>query len=135
MEENMKIAFITNDGKDISQHFGRASHYLVLKVKDGQVIEREMRDKLGHNQYVKADEDPNHTQGSGMDSASHRKHHQMAEGIDDCDVLICGGMGRGAYQSMQAFGIRPVVTEHTDIYQALQEFLEGKLKDRTEKLH
>ena len=131
----MKIAFITNDGKTISQHFGRASHYLVVKVAEGQIIEREMRDKLGHHQYVKADEDVNHTQGSGMDSASHRKHHEMAEAISDCDVLICGGMGRGAYQSMQSFGIRPIVTDRKDIDQALQDFFEGNLKDLIEKLH
>ena len=131
----MKIAFITNDGNTISQHFGRASHYLVLNVKEGQVIEREMRDKLGHTQFAKDDHHPNHTQGSGMDSASHKKHQQMAETISDCDVIICGGMGRGAYQSMQAFGIRPIVTDHTDIDQALQDFFEGNLKDLTEKLH
>ena len=131
----MKIAFITDDGETISQHFGRASHYLVVKVAEGQIIKREMRDKLGHNQYVKAEEDPNHTQGSGMDSASHRKHHQMAEAISDCDVLICGGMGRGAYQSMQSFGIRPIVTDRKSIDQALQDFFEGNLKDLTEKLH
>ena len=131
----MKIAFITDDGETISQHFGRASHYLVVKVAEGQIIKREMRDKLGHNQYVKAEEDPNHTQGSGMDSASHRKHHQMAEAISDCDVLICGGMGRGAYQSMQSFGVRPIVTDRKSIDQALQDFFEGNLKDLTEKLH
>ena len=131
----MKIAFITDDGETISQHFGRASHYLVVKVAEGQIIEREMRDKLGHNQYVKAEEDPNHTHGSGMDSASHRKHHQMADAISDCDVLICGGMGRGAYQSMQSFGIRPIVTDRVNIDEALQDFFEGNLKDLTEKLH
>jgi len=131
----MKIAFITNDGKTISQHFGRATHYLVLKVVEGQVIEREMREKLGHNHYAKPGQEPNHTQGSGMDSASHRKHQQMAETISDCDILICGGMGRGAYQSMQSVGIRPIVTDRAEIDQALQDFVEGNLKDLTEKLH
>lgn len=131
----MRIAFITDDEKTISQHFGRAAHYLVVKVAEGQVIERELRDKLGHSQYAKDHHEPNHTQGSGMDSASHRKHQQMAEAISDCDVIICGGMGRGAYQSMQSFGIRPVVTDITDIDRALQAFLEDNLKDMTEKLH
>ena len=131
----MKIAFITDDGKSISQHFGRASHYLVVKVAEGQVIDREMREKLGHTNYAKDHHEPNHTQGSGMDSASHKKHQQMSEAISDCDVIICGGMGRGAYQSMQSVGIRPIVTDLTDIDQALQTFIEGNLKDMTEKLH
>ncbi len=131
----MKIAFVTDDGKTISQHFGRASHYLVVSATDGQVLEREMRDKLGHHQFAKEGDEPNHTSGSGMDSASHKKHEQMADSISDCDVIICGGMGRGAYQSMQAFGIRPIVTDHTVIDLALQDYFEGNLKDQTEKLH
>jgi len=94
-----------------------------------------MRDKIGHNQYVKKDKDVDHTQGSGMDAASHRKHGTMAEVIQDCDVLICGGMGRGAYQSMQSFGITPFVTDRMDIEEALQSYIEDKLVDQTEKLH
>lgn len=131
----MKIAFITNDGINISQHFGRASHYLVLELADRQVINREMREKSGHQQFVEPGNDPNHSHGSGMDAASHRKHELMAEVIEDCDILICGGMGRGAYQSMQSFGITPVVTDKTDIEEALQAYLQGDLKDQTEKLH
>ena len=131
----MKIAFITDDGQTISRHFGRAGHYLVVELAEGQVLKREMRDKMGHIHYVKKDKDVDHTQGSGMDAASHRKHGTMAEVIRDCDVLICGGMGRGAYQSMQSFGIKPYVTDHMDIEDALQAYLEDKLLDQTEKLH
>jgi len=131
----MKIAVITDDGKTISRHFGRASHYLVVEIAEGQVLKREMRDKIGHTHFVKEDKDVDHTQGSGMDAASHRKHGSMAETIQDCEVLICGGMGRGAYQSMQSFGIKPYVTDHMVVEEALQAFLEDNLTDQTEKLH
>ena len=53
----MKIAFITDDGKTISRHFGRAGQYLVVELAEGQILKREMRDKIGHNQYVKKDKD------------------------------------------------------------------------------
>ncbi len=131
----MKIAFITDDGKSISRHFGRASHYLVIEISEGQVLNREMRAKMGHSHFVKSDKDVDHTQGSGMDAASHRKHGEMAEAIQDCETLICGGMGRGAYQSMQSYGIKPFVTDKMDIDEALQAYLENKLVDQTEKLH
>lgn len=131
----MKIACITDDGKTISRHFGRANHYLVVEITEGQVLDRELRDKLGHTHFVEKDNEVDHTQGSGMDSASHRKHGTMAEVIQDCDVLICGGMGRGAYQSMQSFGIKPYVTDLIKIEEALQAYLEDKLVDQTEKLH
>ena len=44
----MKIAVVTDDGETISQHFGRAQHYVVLTIENGQVTGREMRDKFGH---------------------------------------------------------------------------------------
>ena len=134
----MKIAFITDDGKTISRHFGRAGHYLVVEVADGKEISREMRDKMGHNHFSQQGEHHHEHSagaGSGMDTESHGKHQSMAEAISDCQTLICGGMGRGAYQSMVTLGITPMVTQESEIDTALDEFLKGNLTDHTEMLH
>lgn len=133
----MKIAFITEDGETISQHFGRAPYYLVIEVDEGKVLNQEMREKLGHQQFAEEghQHDHGHDQGSGMGSASHEKHNRMAQAIQDCEVLICGGMGMGAYQSMQAFDITPLVTQLSAIDEALQAYLSGDLRDETERLH
>jgi predicted Fe-Mo cluster-binding NifX family protein len=132
----MKIAAITDDGKTISQHFGRAPYYLVVTVEAGKIVDRQLRDKLGHSQFTNqphALEQPG--QMHGMDAASHDKHLQMAEAIGDCEALLCGGMGMGAYQSMEARGIKPVVTEIRDIDQAVIAYVEGKIVDRVDWLH
>ncbi len=131
----MKIACITNDGKTISRHFGRASHYLVVTVEDGKITQRDMREKMGHSHFVDSGRHHQQEEGRGMDAASHKKHKNMAEAISDCDVLICGGMGRGAYQSMQTFNIRPIVTQRTDIDETLQAYLDGELQDEIGMLH
>jgi len=131
----MKIAFITEDGKTISQHFGRAPFYLVVEVKEGVIHDQEMRDKLGHQQFADQSHHQVNGQGSGTDQASHEKHNRMAQAIHDCEVLICGGMGMGAYQSMQAFGITPYVTQLTSIDEALQAFLTDELHDEIDLLH
>ena len=131
----MKIAFITDDGKTISQHFGRAPYYLVLEVEDGEVVNREMRDKMGHTHFKSDEHHHDSSKGSGMDAESHKKHTSMAQAIDDCETLICGGMGMGAYQSMQQVGIIPIVTDLINIDEALQAYLARDLKDQTEKLH
>lgn len=135
-ELTMKIAVITDDGKTISQHFGRAPFYMVLTIEEGKIVNREMRNKLGHNQFSAQPhaEEP-HEAGHGMDSASHDKHASMAEAIADCKVLLCGGMGMGAYDSMRRLNIQPVVTELHDIDAAAQAFIDGKLIDHTELLH
>jgi len=137
-ELTMKIAVITDDGKTISKHFGRAPYYLVLTIEEGKIVNREMRPKMGHNQFVSQEHAhsgaPNET-GHGLDSASHDKHAHMAEAIADCSVLLCGGMGRGAYESMHRLNIQPVVTDLRDIDTAVQAFIDGKLIDHTELLH
>lgn len=131
----MKIAFITDDGETISRHFGRASHYLVIEFEDGKEISRDLRNKLGHRQFINEEHSQEHGQLHGMSKASHNKHSQMFEVINDCDVLICGGMGMGAYQSMQSFGITPIVTEMSSISEVLQAYLDGNLQDQKEMLH
>lgn len=137
----MKIAFITDDGKTISQHFGRASQYLVVELEDGKETAREMREKLGHahfagqGQHEHEHGHENHGAGHGQDAHSHQKHARMAEAIADCEILVCRGMGTGAYQSMQTQGIRPVVTDITAIDDALAAYLAGNLADHPEKLH
>ena len=131
----MKIAVITDDGKTISQHFGRAPYYMVLTIEDGKIAGREMRDKLGHNNFSSEQHEEHHGQSHGMDAASHDRHAQMAEAIADCQVLLCGGMGMGAYQSMLQLNVQPVVTDLQDIEAAVQAYINGNIIDHTEKLH
>jgi predicted Fe-Mo cluster-binding NifX family protein len=135
-EINMKIAAITEDGKTISQHFGRAPYYLVLTIEEGKIVSREMRNKLGHSHFSGQEHtEQNLGAGHGMDSASHEKHVSMAQAIADCKALLCGGMGMGAYESMRQLNIQPVVTDIQDIDEAAQAFIDGKLIDHTELLH
>ena len=135
-QKHFKVAAITEDGQTISQHFGRAPYYLVATIENGQIVKREMRDKLGHSHFVSL----GHAEGQpeqphGMDAASHNKHLQMAEAIADCEALICRGMGRGAYESMQVRGIRPVVTDIAGIEDAIMAYITGSIIDQVEKLH
>jgi transcriptional regulator with XRE-family HTH domain/predicted Fe-Mo cluster-binding NifX family protein len=135
-ELTMKIAVITDDGKTISQHFGRAPYYLVLTIEEGKVTQREMRAKLGHQHFAaEGHSEEHHAAGHGFDAASHDKHVSMAEAIADCKAVLCGGMGMGAYESMRRLDIQPVVTDLRDIDEAAQAFIDGKLIDHTELLH
>jgi predicted Fe-Mo cluster-binding NifX family protein len=131
----MKIAIITDDGKSISQHFGRATHYMVLTIEEGKIINRELREKMGHNQFSGESHEENHGENHGMDEAHHDRHAQMAGSIADCEAIICGGMGMGAYQSMLRLNIKPVVTDLQDIDAIAQAYIAGKIVDHTEKLH
>jgi predicted Fe-Mo cluster-binding NifX family protein len=132
----MKIAAITDDGQTISQHFGRAQYYLVATVENGQIVKRELRHKLGHAHFANQPHEAEHpNQPHGMDAASHNKHMQMAEAIADCGVLLCRGMGMGAYESMKARAILPVVTDIESIDEAVLAYVDGDIVDRVDLLH
>jgi len=132
----MKIAAITDDGNTISQHFGRAAYYLVTTVENGQIVKRELRNKLGHTHFSNQPHyEAQPGQPHGMDAASHNKHIQMAQAIADCEALLCRGMGMGAYESMRTQGIRPVVTDIVNIDEAVMAYIQGNIVDQVERLH
>lgn len=135
----MKIAVITDDEQSISQHFGRAPYYVVATIENGQIVTRERRDKLGHAHFANephaAEPHEADPRGHGFDPAAQNRHVLMVEAIADCEVLLCRGMGAGAYESMKQAGIRPIVTDISGIDEAVQAYLEGKIVDRTDWLH
>jgi len=131
----MKIACITDDGRTISQHFGRAPFYVVLTIEDGEIVHREMVSKMAHPQAAAHETEEESAGRHGTGAASHEKHVSMAEVIRGCEALLCRGMGYGAYQSMQQVGIRPVVTDIIEIDEAVRAYIEGRLEDHPEKLH
>lgn len=132
----MRIAVVTDDGKTISRHFGRATHYLVALVEDGQIASREMREKVGHGRFADQPHDVEHRgQRHGTGPHAQARHDQMVETIADCQALICGGMGYGAYEHMKQRGIRPIISDIIDVDQAVIECAEGRIIDHFDQLH
>jgi predicted Fe-Mo cluster-binding NifX family protein len=133
-EKNMKIAAVSDDGTTISQHFGRAMFYVVSTVEDGKVANREKRPKAGHRTFAAQEQ---HAEGEhhGFDAASQAKHRSMADTIADCQVLLAGGMGWGAYESLKSYNIQPIVTDVENIDEAVQLHLAVKLPNLMERLH
>lgn len=135
----MKIAVVTDDQTTISQHFGRAHFYAVFTVEDGQIAGRELRSKLGHDQFQHEQHDHghdhDHEHGHGYGQHSQDKHSRMMANIDDCQVLLAGGMGMGARASLQAIGIKPILTSLREIDAAVAAFLAGELRDQPKLLH
>jgi len=132
----MKIAAISDDGTTISQHFGRAPLYVVVSVEDGKIVSQETRAKTGHHTFA-AHHPPNLAPGErhGYDAGSQVRHKSMIETISDCQAVLAGGMGWGAYDSMQSHSIKPVVTDVRDIDEAVQLYVDGKLTNLMERLH
>jgi len=131
----MKIVAVSEDGITISQHFGRAPLYVVLTVEEGKVVNKETRAKTGHHTFAAHHPDLAPGEKHGYDAGSQVRHGSMAETISDCQVLLAGGMGWGAYEAMQSYNIKPVVTDVKSIDEAVQLYLDNKLPNLMERLH
>jgi predicted Fe-Mo cluster-binding NifX family protein len=132
----MKIAVISEDGTTISQHFGRAPLYVVATIENGQIISKENRDKAGHHSFAGGEHHETAPgERHGYDAGSQSKHAQMAQSIEDCQVLIAGGMGWGAFDSMKSRGIEAIITDVNEIDEAIKLYLQGNLPNLMEKLH
>ncbi len=132
----MRIAAISDDGVTVSQHFGRAEMYIILTVEDGQIVAEETRPKLGHGAFMSQPHAGLDAQGRhGFGAGAQSRHQQMTEAIGDCQVLIAGGMGWGAYESLKEYGVRPIITDVTDIREAVLRHIDGNLPDLMERVH
>jgi len=132
----MKIAFVTDDGIAISSHFGRAGKYLVVNTDNGKEIGRELKNKLGHQHFSQGESHHEHGSGQhGFDPASQSRHAGMLEPIMDCEVVICGGMGQGAYASIVATGKKVMMVNDLSINEALDAFLKNELRSSENLVH
>jgi len=131
----MRIAVVSDDEATISKHFGRAAYYVVVTVEDGRIVSKETRAKAGHNTFDDCDcrAAPEGPHGQGQHSEA--KHQIMAGTIVDCDALISGGMGWGAYESLKRRGIEPVITDVRDVAEAALGYAGGTLPNLTDRLH
>jgi predicted DNA-binding protein (UPF0251 family)/predicted Fe-Mo cluster-binding NifX family protein len=134
--QSMKIAVVTDDGKTICQHFGRAQYYTVVTVENGKVINKEQRPKVGH--HVAGMQHESHDSSGtphGFDANAQASHAGMMANISDCQLVFAGGMGWGAQVSLKQAGIDVHMTDKNNIDEAIQLYIEGKLPNLGERLH
>jgi predicted Fe-Mo cluster-binding NifX family protein len=136
----MKIAAVTDNGKTVSPHFGRATMYVVFSVEDGRIIKQELREKIGHREFQSEGleshrQHQDNPQGRGFGRHSEEKHRRMFATITDCEVLLARGMGQGAFLGLQQMGVRPILTDIPEIERAVQAVIDGSIKHHAERLH
>jgi len=121
----MKIAVASDNGKNISTHFGRCSYFLVYETNEGNIGKVEVLDNVftGHARGECHGEPEHHGRIAG-----HHGHESIINALKDCSVVISNGMGQRLWEDLAASGIRSIITDETDAARAVEMFLKGKLK-------
>ena len=102
----MKIAFTSQNKKSVTGHAGKCTRFWLYDLsEEQQFISKEMVELP-------------------MDQSFHSNSHGIPVGLEGIEVLITGGMGSGLIKKLVGMGIQPIITDKTDIEQALQSFLQ-----------
>lgn len=136
----MKVAVITDDGKTVSEHFGRALSYVVFTVDGQKIVERNTLDR--GDIVLPPDEEHEARHGvtgdvdcHGVGAAAAARHRQMIQPIEDCEALLARGMSWSARECLLEAGVRPILTNIVDVEEAVQAYLAGSLENHVELLH
>jgi nitrogen fixation protein NifB len=99
----MRIAVPTNDGTNISEHFGRSAAFLVFEIENGRIGSRQMRPNAACHSHEKG--------ACGESGGSHGSHSHagILAALEGCQTVICAGMGQRAAEALQSAGITPVL--------------------------
>ena len=105
----MKIA-VTYDNGMIFQHFGKTQFMKVYDIDENGEIQRVHIESMGKH-----------------------SHHGIAGYIKEIgvDTLICGGLGQGAVDSLEAAGIKIYAGNTGNADTAVIKFLKGEIKENS----
>ena len=132
----MKIAIAIEDETSVSEHLGGAPYFMVVTVENDKIVNKEMREKPGHKDYADEEEHPQLDEKGrhGFGPNASERHKKIHETINDCNILIAGRMGYGAYMDMQSFGMEVVVSDVKDIEEAVSLYLDKKLSHKEDRI-
>ena len=137
----MKVAIASDDGKNISQHFGRAAYYIVYTIENDKIVSKEVRDKVGHHSFIErpdahsCHDHSEHGGVHGMDAESQNKHKSMLSAAEDSQYIVAGHMGGGAFHSMMEKGIEPLLTDLRDPDEVIKAMIEDRFQNEIDRLH
>ncbi len=122
-----RIAVPSDDEIFIAAHFGRSAFFLVFETEDGKVVRKEVRAN------GQSGGQPGDCHGAGEHDPAHgHDHATMGEVLQDCEAILCGGMGWRAAEALKAFGIEPLMVQtELPAQEAVEAWLAGTLATGT----
>jgi predicted Fe-Mo cluster-binding NifX family protein len=123
----MKIAIPSDEGTVISQHFGRTLGFTVVEITHGQIISQEYRLNNFTGHATGQHQEYKHNGADQGDHAQH-SHNRILNALNDCEVVIAGGMGRRLVDDLVTAGKKIYITSETEVTKAVELFIANELR-------
>lgn len=104
----MKIAIASQNKTTITEHAGHCQKFWIYETKESEIIDKKLLELSREESF----------------------HHSSADAphpLDEVQVLIAGGMGRGLMQRLARKEIEGIITKETDLDKAVSAYLDGSL--------
>jgi predicted Fe-Mo cluster-binding NifX family protein len=119
----MKIAVASNDGVSVSEHFGRTNRFVVFEVENSTIVQEEHRNGIHLPDALGICESQRGLNRATIDYSA------IIATLDDCQVILCRGMGWRAASALVRGGLNPLVIKgEVSPRQAVQQYLSGTLQ-------
>jgi predicted Fe-Mo cluster-binding NifX family protein len=126
----MRIAIASDDGVQISAHFGRTLGFALYDLEDGKINKQEYRPNTFTGHAHGAGHGQGHEHGQhGHGPQMQHSHGPILDALGDCHVVIANGMGRRIYVDLENAGKKVFITDETDVENAAQCFADGTLQN------
>jgi predicted Fe-Mo cluster-binding NifX family protein len=121
----MKIAVPSNDGVNISAHFGRSKGFIVFETLGNQISSQEYAENTVTGHATGQHNDNDHHHG---DPGNHTHSHAGIMGaLSACETVIAGGMGQRLYNDLLAANKKVYVTREENAEKAVLLYLKEEL--------
>jgi len=122
----MKIAVATNDNRTVAGHVGRCKAFIVYETEGSKTINKVVRINsfTHHGQHLDNKEEHHQHPSEGQ---GYHNHHNLIEGLKDCEVLIFNHGGWRLIEDLKAHNIKPILTDEKLTEDAVQKYLAGDL--------
>ena len=111
---SFRLAAGTTDGFSVCGHLARSAAFLIFEIEDGRIAARSTQTRV--------------TDQCG-------NHRTFVEMLGGCRAVICGGIGRAAYDALVCNGIQPIVAAHPiSAENAVMQYLSGTLATTDERV-
>jgi len=122
-----EIAIVTDDGKNVSAHFGKAKYYFIATLLDSGTLSTEMLARNQGDHHHDYDHEHHHGHGGGG--------HAKFQPILDCDLLAARGMGSSAVDYARSQGINVILTDIKVIDDVLAGIADGSIEHNPARVH
>jgi len=120
----MKVAIPTNDRVKICPHFGRTQGFMIYLIEENEIKYSEYRRNVFTDHALgKHDE---HSQNH--DEQHNHSHNRIINALQDCELVIAGGMGQRLIADLKVAGKEIILTGKVHLFEIIQEYLQGILE-------